>query len=148
MPASAPAKREPLQAEPARRALHTVLAIAGWVMFAYWWWLVFRRVNPTEVRYTLWFIAIALALIVLVTTLWALHNLRVFRRLGPRTKLREVREDFSRDVVGRPVEMPAVPEECLTADVIVVRIIDGTKLYEPGSASGRPTIPGRLQVLQ
>jgi hypothetical protein len=143
----APAKREPLEAEPGRRVLHTVLAMIGWVLFAYWWWLVFRRVNATEVRYTLWFIGIALAVITLVTALWALHNLRVARRFGPRTKMREVREDFSRDTVGRPVTLPAVPHECLTAPFILVRIEDGTKVYESRAAGGRTPAPGLLKVV-
>ena len=146
MPGAAPEKREPIEAGPARRVLHTVIAAAGWALFTYWWWLVFRRVNETEVRYTLWFIAIALIVVVFVTALWAVHNLRMFRRRGPRTKVREVQEDFSRDSVGRPVTMPEVPEECFTADVVVVRIADGTKFYDP-QESGVTPVPSRLRVL-
>ena len=131
MPANPSPKREPLQADPPRRALHTVIAVAGWIVFIYWWWLVFRRVNATEVRYTMWFIAIALVGITFVTGLWSLHNLRIFKRLGPRTKLREVQEDFSRDIVGRPVGMPAVPDDVLYADIVMVRIVGSTKVYEP-----------------
>jgi hypothetical protein len=147
MPETTPIPREPQQAEPPRRAFHAVIAVAGWVVFVYWWWLVFRRVNATEVRYTLWFIGIALVVVVLVTALWALHNKMLFRRLGPRTKLREVHEDFSRDTVGRTVDMPAVPEECLTADVIVVRIEGDTKFYQPVESTGRPPGPRRLKVV-
>lgn len=147
MPDTAPAKREPVQADAPRRALHAVIALAGWGVFGYWWWLVFRRVNATEVRYTIWFLGVALVVIVLVTALWALHNKMLFRRLGPRTKLREVQEDFSRDTVGRPVDMPAVPEECLTADVIVIRIDGQTKVYQPVESTRRPPGPQRLKVV-
>ena len=147
MPESTPEKREPIQAGPVRRVLHTVVALAGWVVFVYWWWLVFRRVNDTEVRYTLWFIAIALFVIVFVTALWAVHNLVVFRRRGPRTKVREVQEDFSHDSVGRPVNMPQVPHECLTSEVVVVRIADGTKIYDPVASTGTTPVPSRLRVV-
>ena len=147
MSESPPAKREPIQAEPARQLFHAVIAVAGWAVFAYWWWLVFRRVNATEVRYTVWFLAVALFVIVFVTALWALHNKMLFRRLGPRTKLREVQEDFSRDTVGRPVDMPAVPEECLTADIIVIRIEGQTKVYQPVESTRRPPGPRRLKVV-
>jgi hypothetical protein len=147
VPETTPTKREPQQAEPSRRALHAVIAIAGWIVFGYWWWLVFRRVNATEVRYTVWFLGVALFVIVLVTALWALHNKMLFRRLGPRTKLRDVAEDFSRDTVGRPVDMPAVPEECLTADVIVIRIEGHTKVYQPVEFTHRPPGPHRLKVV-
>ena len=147
MPGSTPEKREPLQAEPLRRIFHTVIAVAGWVLFLYWWWLVFRRVNDTEVSYTLWFIAIALYIIVAVTVVWALHNVLIFRRRGPRTKVREVQEDFSRDTVGRPVNMPKLSQECLDADVVVVRIADGTKIYEPLDSTNTTPIPSRLRIV-
>jgi hypothetical protein len=70
----------------------------------------------------------------------------MFKRRGPRTKVREVQEDFSRDSVGRPVNMPEVPRECLTAEIVVVRIADGTKIYEPLGSSGVTPIPSRLRV--
>ena len=147
MPANPTPQREPLQADPPRRALHTIIAVAGWIVFVYWWWLVFRRVNATEVRYTMWFIAIALVGITFVTALWSLHNVRIFKRLGPRTKLREVREDFSRDMVGRPVGMPTVPDEVLRADIVMVRIVGGRKVYEPVRSSGLTPVPGELKVV-
>ncbi len=134
MPANPTMKREPLEAGPVRRVVHTLMALAGWVVFVYWWWLVFRRVNATEVRYTLWFIAIALVVIVFVTVLWAIHNARLFRKRGPRTQVRLVREDFSRDTVGRLVNMPAVPADCLNAGIIVVRIEGEAKVYRPIAA--------------
>ncbi len=134
--------RQPIQAGPARRAFHTLVAAGGWVLFVYWWWLVFSRVSDVEIRYTLRFVGIALVVIVLVTALWAFHNVRLFRNKRARTHVRTVREDFSHDTVGRPVGMPAVPDECLTASVIVVRIEDGTKVYRPTvirSVAARPT---------
>jgi hypothetical protein len=146
MPGSPYEKRVPVQADPARRVLHTLIAIAGWVLFVYWWWLVFQRVNTTEVRYTLWSIVLALLVIVLVTALWALHNLMLYRRHGPRTKVREVPEDFSHDSVGRPVNMPMLPQECLTSGIVVVRIADGTKLYEPLASTETTPVPSRLKA--
>ncbi len=131
MPSPTPASREPIQAGPALRAFHTLVAVGGWVLFVYWWWLVFQRVSDAELRYTFWFVGIALVVIVSVTALWAFHNVRLFRNRAVRTRVRTVHEDFSHDTVGRPVGMPAVPEECLTASVIVVRIEDGTKVYRP-----------------
>jgi cytoskeletal protein RodZ len=123
--------REPLRASPIRRVLHTLIAVAGWVLFGYWWWLVMQRVSQAEVRFTAWFVAIALVVIVLVTALWASHNLRLFKRKGPRTQLRPSAHDGSRDTIGRPVGMPAVPDEYRSASLIVVRIEDGIKVYRP-----------------
>ena len=133
-----PQARKPLQAGPVRQAFHTLVALGGWVLFVYWWWLVFRRVRPTEIQFTLWFIALSLAAIVLVTALWAIHNVRLFRGKPARTQVRAVEQDSSRDSIGRPVGMPAVPEECFTASLIVIRIEDGSKVYRPTVIRGTP----------
>ncbi|MEQ1831581.1 MAG: hypothetical protein ABL977_00895 [Candidatus Eisenbacteria bacterium] len=131
----------PVVAGPVRRAWHTLVALAGWVLFIYWWWIVFQRVSRDEVRWTLWFIGLALAAIVLSTALWAAHNLRVWKRKGPRIQLRDITPDFSHDTIGRRVDLPGVPEDCRTAAVVVVRIEDGAKVYRPlpprGGAPGR-----------
>jgi hypothetical protein len=125
------APQQPVVSSPARRALHLVVALAGWALFVWWWWLVVRRVSQAEIRFTLVFIAISLLVIVGVTALWAFHNRTLFRRKGARTTVRAVNEDSSHDTLGRPVGMPPVPDECLRASVIVVRIEDGRKVYRP-----------------
>ena len=135
---------QPLQAGRARRALHTLVSLAGWALFFYWWWLVLRRVAPAEVQFSLWFITISLVAIVLITALWAFHNVRLFRRKGARTRVTPAVQDSSRDSVGRPVGMPAVPEECLSASLILVRIEDGTKVYRPTIL--RSTLPRSRMV--
>ncbi len=128
----------PTQAGPLRRAFHTVLAIAGWALFVYWWWLVFRRVGASEIRYTLLFVAIALVVIVALTVAWTLHNVWIFRRRGARRSVRAVTEDFSHDTVGREVLMPTVPDICTVAAVVSVRVRHGAKIYATGGPVGRP----------
>jgi hypothetical protein len=123
----------PSQAGPARRVFHTLVAVAGWVLFVYWWWLVFRRADGDEIRSTLIFIALTLAAIVLLTMIWAIHNARIFQARGPRRQVRPVTPDFSHDSVGRPVELPAVPEECLSAGIVEIRIRGDAKVYAPGA---------------
>ncbi len=79
---------EPLQqAGPIRRTLHYLLALAGWVLFVYWWLLVLGQTGREQIVWTLLFIGISLAVIVLVTVLWVVHNVRIFRRKGPRLHL-------------------------------------------------------------
>ena len=39
----------PEQASPARRVFHTLIAIAGWALFIYWWWLVVQHVSRQEI---------------------------------------------------------------------------------------------------
>ncbi|HTR96918.1 MAG TPA: hypothetical protein VMH61_03365 [Candidatus Acidoferrales bacterium] len=133
----------PMLAGPLRRVFHTLLAVAGWALFGYWWWIVARRVSASEVRFTVLFIAFSLVAIVLVTAAWALHNLRVFRRRGARKALRDVPIDLSHDGVGREVLLPTLPEECRTAKLIEVRIRDGFKVYDAGTGSGAAGPGGR-----
>lgn len=133
----------PSQAGAGRRVFHTLIALAGWVLFVYWWWLVFRRVDGDEIRSTLIFIALTLTAIVLLTVIWALHNARIFRARGPRRQVRAVTPDFSHDSIGRPVELPAVPEECLSAGIVEVVIRGEAKVYAPGSWDGEKDDPAK-----
>ena len=131
----------PLHAGPSRRAFHTLVAIAGWALFVYWWWLVVQRVSAHEIRFTLLVIGIALGVILVLTALWVVHNVRIFRIRGPRQQMRSVAQDSSHDTVGRNVQFPEVPEDCLSAAVVHVRIRDGVKLYLPAAAAGEPKMP-------
>jgi len=131
----------PIHAGPSRRAFHTLVAIAGWALFVYWWWLVVQRVSAHEIRFTLLVIGIALGVILVLTALWVVHNIRIFRIRGPRQQMRPVAQDSSHDTVGRNVQFPAVPEDCLSAAVVHVRIRDGAKLYLPATAGGEPAMP-------
>ena len=140
--AEAPGQSPPLvQAGPLRRVFHSLVALAGWVLFGYWWWLVARRVSAHEVRFTLLVIGIALGVIVLLTAAWALHNIMIFRRRGPRTHLRAVVQDFSHDTVGRSVQLPRLPEDCLTAGFVKVNLQHGAKVYVAAPPSAGPAAP-------
>lgn len=127
----------PFQAGPARRVFHTLLALAGWVVFVWWWWLVFQRVGRQEVQFTLIFIAIALVVIVLLTVTWAIHNINIFRRRGPRLLAREAAPEPVHDSIGRALQMPEVPDACRTSPVVTIRIDGASKRYIAG-APGTP----------
>src|SRR2546422_8351912 len=92
--------KPPTQAGPLRRVLHTLVALSGWLLFIYWWWIVFHRVSRSEIQFTLYFVTASLVVIVLATALWARHNVRIYRKRGPRSHLREVAVDLTRDAVG------------------------------------------------
>ncbi len=126
--------KPPIQASPPRRLFHTLVAIAGWALFVYWWWIVFQRVGRDEVRFTLMFVAISFVVIVAATAAWAWHNARIFRRKGPRTHLREVTADYSHDGVGRPVTFVDMPRDRTNAPVVRVRFSAEGKAYVPSDA--------------
>jgi hypothetical protein len=131
MPASPPPRQSPLEADLGHRLLHGAIAVVGWVLFCWWWWLVFRRLNLADVNATVWFVTISAVLIVGTTSLWAAHNLYLFLRKGPRTRVREVTEDLSHDVLGRPIVLPDDPAVIRSASIVLVRIEGGQKIYAP-----------------
>lgn len=122
--------RPPMEAGPGRRLFHTLIAIGGWCLFIYWWWLVFHRVSAREVRFTVVFIVFSLAVIVMVTAAWAFHNLSIYARRGPRRRNREVRPDFSHDRVGRDVTFRDAADLYRTAPVVYVAVTAKGKTYE------------------
>jgi hypothetical protein len=131
----------PRQAGPARRVLHTLITLAGWALFLYWWWIVVHRVSGRELRFTALFIAVSLAIIVFATLAWAWHNLRIFKRRGPRLKVRESIPDFSHDGIGRTIEYGNGRLDRQSAAVVYVRFSDDGKSYEFA-----PWLPPRTDV--
>jgi hypothetical protein len=119
----------PTQAGPLRRAFHTLIATAGWIVFGYWWWLVLGRLDPVHVRWTLVFIALTLALSVLLTAAWAFHNLRIFRLRGPRTQVPRTTYEFKRDRLGRPIVFADRRELLEKAQVVQIGLEHEGKTY-------------------
>ncbi len=126
--------RPPTVASPGRRVFHTLIAVAGWAVFAWWWWIVLHRVGRSEMRFTGLFILVSLVVCVAVTGLWVMHNRMIFRRKGARTGVRDAKLDYSHDPLGRAVTFE-VPERALRNSPIV-RI-----LFEPDRKRYRPMRP-------
>lgn len=125
---------EPLQhAGPLRRILHYLVALAGWVLFVYWWLLVLRQTGREQIVWTLVFIGISLAVIVLVTALWVVHNVRIFRRKGPRLHV-GARPVAAREGEPAPAAAPARDSADLRSARVVRIVVDGgMKAYRPGA---------------
>ena len=124
-----PALRFPRQASARRRLLQTIVALFGWVLFVYWWWLVFQRVSRKEIVYTTIFIASTTSIAIVVTSLWSLHNKRLHRRRGPRTQVRPVREDYSRDILLRTVSFPDGADKIKHEPIVRVLVGQNEKVY-------------------
>jgi hypothetical protein len=125
--------RYPQLAGPGRRVFHTLLAVVGWVLFVYWWWIVFRRVSSAEVRFTVLFIVIAMAVIVLLTIFWVMHNQRLDRKRTSRVRIRDDARPAAHDSVGREVQMAALSGEYQNAWVVRVSVEAGAKVYRIGT---------------
>jgi hypothetical protein len=112
------------------------MAIAGWVLFVYWWLLVLGQVSHAEVRFTGIFILVTVVVVVVVTLVWAIHNRMIYERKGPRRKVRLVREDYTRDRLGRHVSFTGTPEALKTDSFVLIRLGHEGKTYLPASSIG------------
>ncbi len=113
----------------ARQALHVLLAVAGWVLFFYWWSIVLRDVDPRQVRFTVLFVGIALVVVVAATVAWVVHNLSIFKRRGARTHVRPVAEDVTEDTLGRPLQFDLDRDAIRAAPMVRVVLDGGRKVY-------------------
>lgn len=124
--------RAETEARPARRVLHAFMALAGWVLFVYWWWIVFRRVSEHEIRFTLLFLAVALAIIVVVTVFWVVHNRTIFARKGARKKPVESLSFVKRDSTGRRVRFAEPRETLMGSSLVRIEVQETEKVYSLG----------------
>jgi glucan phosphoethanolaminetransferase (alkaline phosphatase superfamily) len=114
------------------RLLHLLLALAGWVLFVYWWLIVFRRVTPGEIRFTLIFLAVAAAVIVLVTAFWVFHNKSMFRRRNLRLRAIESSNAVKHDSIGRRVRFAESRDILAESALVRVQMEAGEKVYYHG----------------
>jgi hypothetical protein len=136
----------------AKQTLHLLIAAAGWVLFVYWWWLVVQRTGREQIVWTLVFIAIALAVVVLTTILWVVHNIRIFKKKAKRTHVADrpavrLTEGERRDAqlaIARGLPPPARPsEDVLSASVVEVALDGGKKVYRAANGRALPPATGR-----
>ena len=143
--------KPPTYAGPAKQVLHLFLSAAGWVIFIYWWSLVLRTVSRQTVLITGLFLLIALVVVVGVTALWSWHNKRLYDHKGPRTRVRDVPEDYGLDYVGRMVTFVGSRERMQDAAEVDVSFDDDAKTYravasdDTGGAAARGGTAGTLR---
>ena len=121
-----------MEARAGWRLLHLLLALSGWVLFVYWWLIVFRRVTPAEIRFTLIFIAAAVAIIVLVTAFWVFHNKSLFRRRNARVRAIESSSAIKHDAIGRRVRFAESRDTLAESALVRVQMEAGEKVYYHG----------------
>ncbi|GAB4283136.1 MAG: hypothetical protein Kow0067_03820 [Coriobacteriia bacterium] len=124
-----------------RLAVQIILALSGWVLFAWLWWRA-SQYGPTEaqLRGTL-IVALIDLVIVLATMLWIVWNKDIYRRKGPRTTVPPVDFDYAVDALGTPVDI-RVPvdgsERSIVIDIVDVQE-QSRKVFTP---TGLATVPG------
>lgn len=115
-----------------RRVCHLLIAAAAWALFLRWWWIVLHRgVTSFQVVATLLFLIGCFILVVAITGVWVLHNLRIARTRTRRRSVRDVQADWTRDRLGRPLVLAADMQK---APVLTVRLHYDRKVYESDGA--------------
>jgi hypothetical protein len=119
-----------------QRLLHAVAVVGGWVLFFWGWSEVLGR--PWDTRVLWWLIVGSFLILPFVTLVWILHNIKIFRRKGPRTGVPQVDETYRHDWNRR--EVCADFEALASARIVVIDIDGERKIYDPvhGHDADRP----------
>ncbi len=120
-----------------RIVFHVAIAVLGWLLFAYFWRAVGERGLSPGVIISLVAMAIFLATVIIMTTLWIVHNLRISRR-DRRTGNRPVAEVlYQQDKIGQTIEGEDF-DSLRSADMIEVAVKDGKKTYRRAKRLSQP----------
>lgn len=112
----------------ARKLLHAVLLLAGWIVFFWFWWHV-ATTQEINTRQAVLLIGASLLMLPLVTLAWVMHNRNIFKLKGPRTGMREVRTDYRTDWEGRAVQADWAGLK--TARIVTIEVNESGKHYRP-----------------
>jgi hypothetical protein len=118
-----------------RRLLHLAALAVGWGLFFWAWNDVLGQHWETE--FLMWLVAGSVVILPLVTTAWILHNVKIFRRKGPRMASRKVEETYLHDWNGR--EISADFAALARAAVVVIDVEGKRKVYRGGGVL--PLVP-------
>lgn len=113
------------------RVLSTAAALVGWLAFVWMWARSIALSTPTQLEVIGWFVLSSIVVVSVVTIGWRLHNVRLHRRLPPRTAVTRAELVIDRDFVGR--QLVGDRDEMGAAPVVVVAVDGDRKLYVPAS---------------
>jgi hypothetical protein len=118
----------PESGSPVRLVLHIALAVLGWILFIYFWRTVGERGISPGALISLAAMAVFLAAVIISTTLWIMHNLKI-ARTNRRKEGRDVPElTYKRDKIGCTIENESF-ESLREARLIEIDIEGEKKIY-------------------
>lgn len=117
-----------------RETIHLLATLFFWCLFGYWWGKVLPQTSAQDVFDALLLISLSILCTVVLTLVWVRHNIRIFRRKGPRKGLPSVSEHCSVDRTGVPVVCPGA-ESLKHSRVVTISRQEDRKLFHvaPGS---------------
>jgi len=117
-----------------RGLCHTLIAAGAWVLFFFWWRQVLGFTRREDVIFVLIFIGVTGVATTLLNLIWVRHNIGIFRRKGPRTRVTEVSQDRSSDSLGRPIQLTA-SGSLRRSRVVTVSASETEKILDGGETS-------------
>jgi hypothetical protein len=93
-----------------RDVVHVCLLVVPWAFVGWLWWRVQQTTTGDELLMAAALIFLVAAVSLPLNVVWILHNVRMFRRKGPRAGSAALQVEYRTDWTGRPVEAdwPAV----------------------------------------
>lgn len=116
-----------------RRVLHVLIGLMGWALIVWGWYHLGYGLGLPLFRFAfaaaLGIVSVGLAL----TTIWVVHNFRIFQRKGERKGRRPAALNTQRDALGRQVVIPL--QACRGASYVELIYTWDKKIYRPAPAT-------------
>jgi hypothetical protein len=110
-----------------RIALQATATGVAWVLFVAGWVDVARGADQILVVNTMLAIVAVIIISLSITALWIAHNIKIFRRKGPRTNLRTVTFDRQKDFLGQ--DLVANWDSLVTSQKVCVSVRGDRKCF-------------------
>jgi hypothetical protein len=116
----------------ARLIVHALLALLGWIHFAYFWRIVSAAGLSTGAHVALTGMVIFFAILLVATTWWVVHNLRIGRRNRRSAVTGAEEKPYELDKTGFVV-VTLDPRVMKSARLIEIAVEGSRKLYRLGA---------------
>jgi hypothetical protein len=125
-----------------RDLVHLVLLTMPWALLGWLWWRVAQSTAVEQLLTAVGMVLLLVGLALPLNLVWILHNVRIFRRKGPRRGLAIADLDYRTDWTRRPVVADWAVVRA--AAVVVVHPTDERKVFQHHGTSEGPRHTGAL----
>jgi hypothetical protein len=116
-----------------RQFSHKLIGIFFWFVIVALWVLLVRggKAGGANLTYSVQYVGMIAGAVLAVTMLWIRHNLRIYRRKGPRVGRTELPPRTDEDRLGRPIrwQLGGGAEAALHVSHLVVELDGPAKVY-------------------
>ena len=118
-----------------RQLAHKLVGCFFWALMVALWIALVRegKAGTANFAYSAQYLGLIAGAVLAVTFWWIHHNMRVYRRKGPRSGRAELPPRLDEDRLGRPIrwQLDGGPEGVLEESHLVVALDGEAKVYRP-----------------